>query len=431
MSDRAGFLAVCADSLTEMCLYYAVAGILIMSGRGWGLHLFWLLLWAAVCAFAFARFLRRPRPTPVLTAVTGALVLGGFGLFALMSETPLTFGYGFLLTVGAGMAAGLPLYYTLKRPKVLAHLTQLDVLIGALLLLLLTKDALGIDDGTVALTVLVLFLDAAAAIGLRMTEDGGAAGGSAFKASMAALFCAAALALVIGLLSLLFSRSGAVTGGLLHAISAFFAAVGGGIERFLARLTARFARRETFDTLELDMDIPSVAALETAQEPMGFSVNTTALGIGLILVVLAAAVLAAVLLRRRRAVRTTVIAAAEAEEGVSRSGGTAGVLWQRLRAALAFRWTAFRCRDTAPGILVTAERLARRRRIPRRTGESPRAFLTRLDPTGGLNDLADALDARFYGGVENPLGKKRCRELRRRLRRALRESAKARTGGAA
>ena len=430
MSDRAGFLAVCADSLTEMCLYYAVAGILIMSGRGWGLHLFWLLLWAAVCAFFFARFLRKPRPTPLLTAATGGLVLGGFGLFALASNTPLSFGYGFVLTVGAGMAAGLPLYYTLKRPKVLSHLTQLDVLIGALLLLLLTKDALGIDGGTVALTVLVLFLDAAAAIGLRMTEDGSAAGG-AFKASITALICAAALALVIGLLSLLFSRSGAVTGGLLHGIGAFFAAIGGGIERFLARLTTRFARRDTFDTLELDMDIPSAAALETAQEPMELSVNTTALGIVLVVVVLAAAVLAAVLLRKRRAVRTTVLAAAEAEEGVSRSGGTAGVLWQRLKAALAFRWTAFRCRDTAPGVLVTAERLARRRRVPRRVGESPRAFLTRLDPADGLADLADALDARFYGGAEAPLGKKRCRELRRRLRRAMRESAKTRTGGAA
>ncbi len=424
MKDRAGFLAVCADSLTEMCLYYAAAGILIMSERGWGLHLVWLLLWAAACAFAYTYVLQKPRTTPVLTGLTAALVLGGFGLFALASTTPLRFGYGFVLMVGAGMAAGLPLYFTLKRPKVLAHLTQLDVLLAALLLFLLTKDALGLDNGTIALTVIVLFLDAAAAVGLRMSEGGGGSGGSAFKASMVALISAAVLALLIGLFSLLFSRSGAVTGGVLQGIGAFFAAIGSGIETALAWLTGLFYRRPKYDAMDIDMDIPSVAAIETTREAMEFSVNTTALGAALMVIVVAAAVIIAVLLRKKHASRSVAELASGEEEGVSRTGGTAGLLWRRLRQELAFRRTAFTHRDTPAGVLVTAERLGRRRKMPRQTGESMRAYLTRLDPEGGLDPLADALDAQFYGGGGVSLGGKRCRELRRRLRRILRETAK-------
>ena len=207
MTDRAGFFAGCADFLTEMCVYYAAAGILVMSGRGWGLHLFWLLLCAAAAAGVFALILRRPRSVPFLTAVTTGMFLASMGVFWLASATPMTFGYGFVLAIGAGMAAGLPLYYALHRPLIHKHLARLDVLIIVLAALMLVRQALGIDAGTVALMVLVLLMDAAAAVGLRMSDGALEDGGTAFKASMAALASAAILALLIGLLAAVFSRA--------------------------------------------------------------------------------------------------------------------------------------------------------------------------------------------------------------------------------
>ena len=430
MRDRAGLFAACVDSLAVMCLYYAAAGILIM-GSGWGVHLVLLLFWTAICSFIFAFFLKKPRAVPSLIVLTGFLVLAGFAFFAFFSSTPLRFGYGFVLAVGAGMAAGLPLYFALHRPKISSHLTQLDLLIIVLLVLLLTKDALGLDNGTVALTASVLFLNAAAAIGLRMSEGGSAESGSAFKASMVALAAAAVLALVIWLLSLLFAGSGSVTGGVLHGIGAFFASVGGALERFLRWLTGLFARREHYDALELDLEMPSLAEAELSDGGAEIALNTTALGIALCVLAVAAAVAAALLLRRRTVSRRTAGLSSGGEQGVRRTGGTVGEFWRRLRLAAAFRWTAFLNRDTPPGLLVLLERMSGRAGAPRGRGETIRAFLTRMDPGGGLEALADALDLQFYGSGSDMSGKS-CRELRRYIRRTLRpslSSQRAKTGG--
>lgn len=416
MSDRAGFFAGLADILTAMCVYYVVAGVLIM-GSGWGVHIFWLLLCAAGCAFAFAAFLKKPRSTPLLTAVTGGLVLACLGVFLLVSETPLKFGYIFVLCVGAGMAAGLPLYTCLHRPQVLRHLTHLEVLILAMLAVLLTRSALGIDGGTVGLMAAVLLMDAAAAVGLRMS-DGETAGENAFKASLVALGAAAGLALVIGLLSLLFSRSGAVTGGVLHGLGAFFSSIGRGMESLLRRLADLIYREQRYDTLHLE-DMPSLAELEMEGGEMDFSVNTTGLGIVMAVLVVAAAVAVAVILRKKRVARDVTMVSAPESAAVRRSGGTMDALWRRLKAALAFRWTAFLHRDTPAGVLLYLERRGKRLRAPRQTGESMRAFITRMDPAGGLDELSDALDREYYGGGKRALSGKRCRELRRYIRKAV------------
>ncbi len=420
MSDRAGFFAGLADILTAMCVYYVVAGILIMSDRGWGLHLFWLLLCAAVCAFVFAALLKRPRGVPLLTAVTGGLVLASLGVFLLASRTPPRFGYVFMLCIGAGMAAGLPLYYCLHRPQVMRHLNHLEVLILAVLGLLLAKEALGIDNATVALMLAVLLMDAAAAVGLRMS-DGESEGDkdSAFKATLVALAGAVGLALLIGLMTWIFSRSGDVTGSILHGIGAFFASVGGAVERFFAWFAERVYRREAFDAVELDTAPPSVAGAELAQGGVELSANTTAVGVVLVVLVIAAAAAAAVLLRRRRVGRREVSASLPGGAVVRRTGGGMDILWRRLCAALRFQWTAFVNRDTPGGVLLFLERTGRRLRRPRQPGETMRAFVRRMDPSGGLEELSTALDREYYGGAPGTLGAKRCRELRRYIRRSV------------
>lgn len=417
MTDRVGFFTGCADVLTEMCVYYVVAGVFIMSNRGWGLHLVWLLLCALACALIFAALLKKPRSTPFLTVITGVLFLAVMAVFLLASETPARFGYVFVLAVGGGMAVGLPLYYGLNRPIIRNHLTHLDVLIMAMLVIMLCRQALDIDGGTVALMAAVLFMDAAGAVGLRMSDGG--EGSGAFRATMIALCAAVAVALVIGLLTLLFSRSGAVTDSVLHGVGGFFAAVGGQIERFFRWLSGRMAVDESFEAVPVGDDIPSVAASEGQAGAAELSVNTTAVGVVVSVLVAAAAVFVAVILRKKRFSREMSRDASASGVAVSRSGGTLAALWQAILARLRFRWTAFVLRDTPAGLLVLLERLGKRAHTPRQTGESMRHYIRRMDESGGLDELSDALDREYYGGMREVLPAKRCRELRKYMRKAV------------
>ena len=416
MTDRAGFFAGISDILTDMCLYYFVAGILILSRDTWGVHLGWLLLCAAVCAAFFSVLLRKPRSVPLLAVLTILLYFAVFGVFWLVSLTPMRFGYGFLLAVGAGMAVGLPLYTVLHRPVIHRHLTRLDILILALAALLLVKDALGIDGGTVALMVAVLLLDAAGAVALRMSDGETGDGTNALRASMIALVSAALLALVITLLTMVFSRSGGFTDAVLSGIGSFFSSLGRMIERFFLWLTAFFTPRETESAPIFQEEIPSLAGVEQEAETLAgssYTANPTVVGIvfAVILVVIAAAV--AIRLRRKKIRLETNQSVSSSHSSVRRTGGTAYALWLRLIDRLRFLWTAFVNRDTPGGLLLLLERRARRAHAPRGRGETMRRFLSRMDTGGGLDCLADALDREYYGGGQKHMNTKQCRELRR------------------
>lgn len=418
MRDKAGFLAACGDVLTEMCVYY-IAALFIVSD-GWGVHLIWPLLCALVCAVVFAAVLKTPRSTPVLTALV--LGLGGMSLlvFCLASTTPLGFGYCLVMAVGAGMAVGMSLYYTLHRPAIHNHLSHLDVLVMTLFVLLLCWQAIGLDGGAVALVVAVVFLDAASAVGLRMTEEDGSGGEDALRASLVALGTAVAVFLVVGLLTMLFSRSGEVTGNVLQGVGSFFAAIGSGVERFFLWLTSFIAHDETYEALELEGEIPSVADAETQVGAVDIAVNTTAVGIVLVAIVLAIAVIVAVAMRRKKISLGTKTAAPPSNMVVRRGESPMKKLWQRLREALRFRWTLFKQRNTPGGLLLRLEGMGRRRRMPRRQGETMRHFIRRMDPTGGLDPLADALDREYYGGQGRTMTSRQCRELGRYMTRRIR-----------
>jgi hypothetical protein len=419
MTDRAGFFASCADILTEMSVYYVAAGILIMSKRGWGLHLFWILLCAALCAGVYALVLKKPRSVTFLTVLTGVLFAAVMAVYILASTTPPTFGYVFMLAIGGGMAVGLPLYYGLHRPLVHNHLTHLDVLILALLGLLLCREALGIDSGTVALMVIVLFMDAASAVGLRMSDGGTDAGQDAFKAMMVALASALIVVVILGLFTAVFSRSGDLTGGLLHGIGSFFSSLGTGIESFFGRIARFFAIEEQYETVPLEGELPSVADIGSTGGGVDLALNTTALGIGLCVAVLVIALAVILIVGRKKVSQETTVASAPADTTVHRSGGTMAALWAMLKKALRFRWTAFCQRNTPRGLLVILERLARRRHAPRAQGESARHFIQRMDASGGLNDLALALDREFYAGEADTLSPQACRALRKYMKKVV------------
>lgn len=418
MRDRAGFFAGCADALTEMCAYYVVAGILIMSRRGWGLHLFWILLCTAACSVIFTLILRKPRSVPVLTVVTGILFAAVLAVFILASKTPMKFGYVFVLAVGAGMAAGIPLNYAINRPLMHKHLMRLDVLILALAGLMLCREALGIDVGTVALVVAVLFMDAAAAVGLRMTEGGTGDTRNAFKAVLVALGGAVGLAALIGALAALFSRSGTVTATVFRSIGAFFRSIGKGIEAVFRWLSGLISVRRDYGQLTLE-EVGTIPAVEQMEARPELNFDPTVLGILLCVLLAAAVVFLLIYLRKKTVVRGTKSIAAPSNTVTRRKGGAFETWWERLKAAIRFRWTAFVHRNTPGGVLVYAERRARKRRVPRQKGESMRQFLQRVDKSGGLEPLANALEQEYYGGLGRTMSARTCREMRSHIRKVM------------
>lgn len=417
MTDRAGFFAGISDVLTELCIFYMVGGVFIMHRRGWGLHLGWLLLLGLVCAAAFALVLKKPRPVPVLTAMTGVLFVAGMALFILVSTIPIRFGYIFVMAIGAGMAVGLPLYFCLHRPSLYGHLSHLDALILALLVLLLCWKALEIDEATVAMMTVTLLLDAAAAVGLRMSGPDGNGGADVTRASLVALGATGCLGVVIAGAAALFSKSGGVTGAVLRGLGRFFAAVGGGLERFFLWLGSLLYRPEQYDTVVLEGELPSVAEAELEMGELTLNVNTTVLGVVLCLLLLAAAVAIAVFWRKKSVVRGTETDLAPSDTVVRRKTAARTGVLARLLAALRFRWTVFRKRNTPAGLLIRLERRGKRHKTPRLEGETMRSFLCRMDPSGGLDGLADALDMEYYGGLGRVMTVRQCRALGRYIRR--------------
>lgn len=418
MKDRAGFFAGCADALTEMCAYYLVAAILIMSRRGWGLHLFWILLCTALCAIIFTLLLQKPRSTSVLAAVTGILFAAVLAVFILASTTPMKFGYVFVLAVGAGMAAGIPLNYAINRPQMHKHLMRLDILVLALAVLLLCREALGIDRGTTALVTAVLFMDAAAAVGLRMTEGGAGDTQNAFKAVLVALGGAVGLSAVIAGLAAVFSRSGNVTTAVIGGIGTFFRAVGKQIERFFSWLAGLIRVKDDYGELPLE-EMGSIADLEQTATQSGMNFDSTVLGVLVCVLVVAAVIVLLIFARKKTFVRGTKETAAASDAVVVRKKGAFGCWWEKLKAAARFRWTAFMRRNTPGGVLVYAERRARRRHIPRQTGESMRQFLFRMDGSGGLTALAEALEQEYYGGLGRAMSPGDCRKTRKYIRKVI------------
>lgn len=418
MRDRAGFFAGCADALTEMCAYYVVAGILIMSRRGWGLHLFWILLCTAVCGVIFSLVLRRPRSVPVLTVLTGVLFAAVLTVFVLLSKTPMKFGYVFVLAVGAGMAAGIPLNYAINRPLMHKHLMRLDVLVLVLAGLMLCWEALGLDKGTVALMVVVLFMDAAAAVGLRMTEGGAGDSENAFKATLVALAGAAGLAAVIGGLVAVFSRSGEVTGAVLRGIGSFFRMIGKGIEKVVFWFASMIKVKDDYGELPLE-EPGSMPEIEMTAVQSELNFDPTVLGVLLCVLAVAAVVFLLVYFRKKTVMRGTKSVAVSSNTVVRRKNGAFGIWWTRVKAEIRFRWTAFVHRNTPGGVLICAERRAKHFRMPREDGESMRRFLRRIDASGGLDPLAEALEKEYYGGLERTMSARTCRETRKYIRKVV------------
>ena len=416
MRDGNGFFAALSCALSSLCVFWLIAAVMILGRRGWDIGLFWFLAAGTLSAGFFELFLKKARPVPLLAALTG-LLGGAFLAFCLLwTRVPLSFLHFFVMTVGAGMAVGMPLYGCLKRPSVHQQLTYLDVTLLAFMVLLLCGEYLGIGAQTNGLFVLVLLMDAAAAVGLRMRDGGD--GRSARKATLVALACAALLALAVLALVSLFSRSGGLTGSILNALAAAFGAAGQALSRFFAWLTGLFYRPETTEELDIGLSAAAVGPIEgRAQRELEVPPAVAAVLVALV----ALAVLFAVVLFFRK-VKTaggkTAAVSAAAPARVSRVSGALGEKWRAFWKKLRFVWTAFRRRNSPAGLLVWLERQGKKARKGRRPEETMRQFIARMVPDGRLSPLADALDMEYYGGTEASLSPAQCRGLRRLYRKA-------------
>lgn len=413
MRTKRGFLAALSCSLASLCVMWLVADVMILGRKGWDIGLFWLLLFTALSAVFFEVYLRRERSFSRLTAVTLALALAWLALQFLLTAVKLSFLHILVMTVGAGMAAGMPLYFCVKRPTVHQHLNYLDVSVLAFGLLLLCGPYLGIGRETNLLFVLVLLLEAGAAVGLRM----GSGGAQVRKATAVSLASAAVLAAAVTALVSLFSRSGAFVGRILEALAAAGRAAGDTLTRFLRWFTGLLYRPESSDTLSVVPEGPAAALIEGVQQkelvlPDWFvHLCLTA--------VAAAAVLFAVLLLRSLKRPAPEAPVAEAEPArMSREEGLWARWWKELKRKLRFAWTALRRRNSAAGLLVWLEAKARRQRRSRRKGETMRGFIGRMAPDGILSPLAEALDLEYYGGGGTALTAAQCRAMRRAFRQS-------------
>lgn len=418
MKDRAGFLAACADAMTELCAFYLLVGVVILSERGWGLHLGWILLCTAACSLVSALFLQKSRSMAAMTAAVTVMFAAVLTVYLLVSKTPLKFGYVSFLVLGAGFSVGCSLGHALNRPRMLDHLTKLDVLVLVMAGLLLCRKALGIDHGVVACMSLVLVLDGAAAVGLRMTE-GAADTEYAFKASMIAFAGVGGLAVLVALLVMVFSRGAAVASAAAQVVKAALLALWQAIERFMEWLAGLVDTGYTAEPAAMSGEfvIPEVdqyAALPKI--PVDPRIFVVLLGL-LILVAFGYVVW---YFRKKRLNRGTKTMASSSNTAVRRrkASGRNG-LWSRIWAAVRFRWISFLRRDTPGGVLVWLERRAKRCRCPRRPGESMGSFLRRMDPSGGLETLSGALDREYYGNQRDIMSGRDCRRTRQYIRKVV------------
>lgn len=413
MKDKTGFFAALSDSLCCVCVYWIAASTLVLADRGWSLALVWPLLWTVLSAAVFVRVLAKPRSfnaMVLLGALSGAAALA---LFIALSDKPLSALHVFTLAVGAGMSAGMPIYYLVRRPTLHGHLTCLDVLLLAFAWLLLVRTGQNAPAGAVVLTALVLVMAVGCAVGLRMGPDGGSDGAKAMGVAFAA---ALVLALVVLLLIALFSRSGELTGGIVRALGDAARAIGRGASWLVERFAMLFKPVDQGAGVPLtDTALPEVSAQVAQEESTGSGVSVWVI---VVLAALPVAAVAAVMLALRKTKLTLsgpeIAAASAVRTGRIRLGLRSR--WAAFLAALGFCMTAFFRRNTPPGVLVYAHRRSARRRQGRRSGETARQFLRRVAPDGALDALADDLDRRWYGGGKYTLTAAECRLLRQKIK---------------
>lgn len=409
----AGAAAVAADTAILDALFVSFSYVENQAFQSPGLPL-WLLC-ALGCYAVNLLFLRRPRALPALAVLN-------LGLFAATLLILLRFSailggpVSAVFFVGfAAITLGRGLYFAFAPVGLGAHLIHGDILSLALFWLALSAEAALLErPWYLALQLGVLLLNLLCAVALRVggTQNGQVlVGAPAAGAFLSAGLLGGMLLLLYALAHLLAGHSRSAVQTAADGLSAALHALWDAVNSFFAWLFSLFPSPQEVPAEPPDLLPPDGISPEiTVQGPADLR-PLYLLG-GLLLAALLLG--AAALLFRFRHSRSSLSAGGTASRSSVRRSRKKGALRRRLSAwrfRLHFRLLAFRRRNTPPGVLVWLERRMKRAGAPRLSGETPRAFLSRLPMD--FSALADALDRLYYGDGDAVLPPAVCRALRR------------------
>ncbi len=368
---------------------------IVIMRRGLPVPLFVLIELAFVAAgiFAFVRSVYLV-PYELRTVILNCIIFClGFAVTAFLSWSP-TNQNGILLRFDA-----------------LAVMIVIMLVLDHVLVIPGARGALNMCYVTLVLTVL-------SAVSLKsgsLAGRGGAVEGNPALGRIM-LFVVAGVIALLALLVVIYAASGVKSFSefLLSAINLCIDAVKtaliylyGLLERFV-RWLSQFAK----DTPMESVGMPGVGSVVT--EPTEDVDISIPVWIYYVLAAIAAAVLAFILFRMRKVRTVKVASRAVVVTKLRRESGLAKALrelWQKLKAALRFRWNCLRYRRSAAGLLVWCEKKAPEP-LARRTDESGERFLLRLGMSLGgeaantLSELAGLVERSFYSpsSVKAPAG---------------------------
>lgn len=354
-----------------------------------------------------ALLLRRGVPLPAL-AVCDLLALAG--AVALVLPLAVLPGVGSAVFAGLIVAAGwgICLYTAFHPVTVPKLLTQCDVIVLCTIWAALIQGGGSLPVEQLMPYPAGLLLNLACLLALRTFGESREV---VYGSRLGGALLSAGLLGVIGALLYVFVRF--LSGGARSALAAFLQGALGLLRGLWELLNRFFTWLLSHFTPDVESGAPPTAdpmgSAQTEEELMQVVLDPRLLiALGVILAVAAAGVLIFFLVRMRR-VRLHLELTAPQRRQVRRSGRSgalgqwlAGLLF-RLKCALLFTLR----RNSPMGTLVWLERWGRRRRAPRKQGETYRRYFLRLqslaDPACRerlaqlLEQLADCLDQRCFG----------------------------------
>ena len=232
MKTKAELFAFFGECLAAVSIIWIFAASFVMIDEKTPPPGVWYaLLMTLAAALVFVLILRRGVTTAVLAVVSAILSAGEITALILLYNDSITFRYVLTTVLLSGVSVFVTMYLAMAKQTLAKHLTFIDVMIGSLVWLVVFHTAARSDGQSTLCIIAVTIMNVAAAIGLRMSEEGMNEGiGKAFALAAASSGAAAA---IIFLLVKLFSRSGNVTGAVLDGIKTFFVKAGALLERFM------------------------------------------------------------------------------------------------------------------------------------------------------------------------------------------------------
>ena len=416
MKTKAELFAYFTECLAVSAIVWiAAVSLIIINAEAPPPGVLWMLLMTLAVSLIYIAVLRRGTTVSVLAVISLILAAGEITAYIYLYDGSITFSFVLTCLLWSGVSVYVPMYLALSRQLLVRHMTTIDVMIAALVWLAVFYSAIEPDTASAFFIIVVTVMTVAAAIGLRMSEEGMNEGiGKAFVLAAVSLAAAAG---IIFLLVRLFSRSGAVTGAVLIGIRDFFLKIGKLIKKLVEWL-ASFASPPEADA---GPEMISQTGMDPTAEVMEkIPINPV---IPAVIIGAAAAVIAILILKKiakNRIAWPGRIGSGDSGVRSRRKKRVFAGKWQSIIKGLKFRLRSVIERNTPPGLLVWLERRASKKKIPRKEGESIREFTFRLAPDGTLDLLAEDLEKRFYGGSDYSLSTGKCRSIRKEMKKRFR-----------